>query len=92
MAFYITCSIISITKLSKALRRANNIHLAALENSQSADDHGDEGEVEDKQRDNKRKQVNCQVANDEEENEGVDVMGGDDGAQPQDTSPRCPVN
>lgn len=63
------------------------MNLAALENSQSADDHGDEGEVEDEQRDDESEQVDGQVTNDEEEDESVDVMCGDDCAQPHDTSP-----
>lgn len=63
-----------------------------MENSQSANDHGDEGKVEDKQRDDKSKQVNGEVADDEEEDESVDVLCGDDGAQPLHACPRCPVN
>lgn len=73
-------------------RISNFTHLAALENTQCADNHGDEGEVEDKQRDDKSKQVNCQVADDKEENKCVDVLCGDDCAQPLDTGPRRPVN
>lgn len=59
-------------------------HLAALKNTQSANNHGDEGEVEDKQRDDKGKQINCQVADNEEEDECIDVMCRDDCAQPLD--------
>ena len=67
-------------------------HLVALENSQCADDHGDEGEVEDKQRDDKSEQVNGQIADDEEEDECVHVLRWDDGAQPLDAGPRRPVH
>ncbi len=73
-------------------RTTNYTYLTALENTQCTDDHGDEGEVEDKQRDDKRKQVNCQVADDEEENKCVDVLRGDDCAQPLDSGPRRPVD
>lgn len=62
-------------------------HLAALENTQCADDHGDEGEVEDEQRDNESKQVNCQVADDEEEDQSVDMLCRNDRAQPLDAGP-----
>ena len=68
-------------------RIAHYTYLAALKNTKCADDHGDKGEVEHKQRDDKSKQVNRQVTDDEEENECVDVMRGDDCAQPLDTGP-----
>lgn len=71
---------------------AKYAHLASLEDTQCADDHGDEGEVEDKQRDDKSKQVNGQVADDEEENECVDMLRWDDCAEPLDSGPRRPVN
>lgn len=70
----------------------NCTRLAALENTQRADDHGDEGKVEDEQRDDKSKQVDCQAADDEEENQCVDVLRGDDRAQPLDSGPRRPVD
>lgn len=70
----------------------NHAHLAALEDTQCADDHGDEGEVEDKQRDDKREQVNSQVADDEEKNECVDVLCWDDCAEPLDSGPWRPVD
>lgn len=60
-------------------------HLAALEDPEGAHDHGDKGEVEDKQRDNKGKQVNGQVADNEEENKCVDMLCWDDCAQPLDS-------
>lgn len=60
-------------------------HLAALEDTQCADDHGNKGEVEDKQWDDKCKQVNCQVADNEEENKCVDMLCWDDCAQPLDS-------
>lgn len=59
--------------------------LASLEDPQCADDHGDEREVEDKQRDDESEQVNGQVADDKEENECVDMLRWDDGAEPLDS-------
>lgn len=67
-------------------------HLASLEDPQCADDHGDEGEVEDKQRDDESEQVNGQVADDKEENECVDMLRWDDCAEPLDSGSRCPVD
>lgn len=63
-----------------------------MEDTQCADYHRDEGEVKDKQRDDKSKQVNGQVADDEEENKCVDMLRWDDCAEPLDTCPRRPVN
>lgn len=60
-------------------------HLGALEDPEGAHDHGDKGEVEDKQRNNKGKQVNGQVADNEEENKCVDMLCWDDCAQPLDS-------
>lgn len=67
-------------------------HLASLEDPQRADDHGDEGKVENKQRDDKGKQVDSQVADDEEEDKCIDVLCWDDGAEPLDSGPRGPVH
>lgn len=63
-----------------------------MENPQSANNHRDEGEIEDEQRYDEGKQIHCQVADDEEEDERVDVLRGDDGAQPQDARTRRPVH
>lgn len=67
-------------------------HLASLEDPQRADDHGDEGKVENEQRDDKSKQVDSQVADDEEENKCVDVVRWDDCAEPLDSGSRGPVH
>lgn len=67
-------------------------HLASLEDPQRADDHGDEGQVENEQRDDKSKQVDSQVADDEEENKCVDVVRWDDCAEPLDSGSRGPVH
>ena len=69
-----------------------NTDLASLENAQCAEDHGDEGQVEDEQGDDEGEQVHCQVTDDEEEDEGVDVLCGDEGAQPLDPGTRAPVH
>lgn len=69
------------------MKLKGNAHLCPLENTQRANDHGDEREVEDKQRDNKSKQIHRQVADDEEENESIDVLRWNDCAQPLDTGP-----
>jgi len=63
-----------------------------LEHPQSAEDHGDEGQVEDQQGDDEGKQVHGQVTDDEEEDEGIDVLRGDDSAQPLDTGTWRPVH
>ena len=63
-----------------------------MENAQSAEDHGDEGHIEDDQGDYEGEQVHCQITDDEEEDEGVDVLRGDECAEPQDTSSRRPVH
>ena len=66
--------------------------LAALEDAQRADHHGDEGQVEHQQGDHEGKEVDGEVADDEEEDQRVDVVCGDDRAEPLDAGTGCPIN
>lgn len=63
-----------------------------LKYTQGADNHGEEREVENQQRDDEDKEFDCEVGDDKEENECIDMMRGDQSAQPLHASPRCPVD
>lgn len=63
-----------------------------LKYPQSADDHGEEWEVENQQGDDEDEELDGEVGDDEEENERVDVMCGDQGAEPLHASTWRPVD
>lgn len=63
-----------------------------LENTQCADDHREEWEVENQQGDEEDEEVNGEVGDDEEEDERVDMVGGDQGTEPLHASSWCPVD
>lgn len=63
-----------------------------LKYTEGADNHGEEREVKNQQRDDKDKKFNREVGDDKEEDECVDMMCGDQGAEPLHASPRRPVN
>lgn len=62
-----------------------------LKYPQRADDHGEEGEVENQQRDEEDEELNGEVGDDEEKDECVNVVSGDEGAEPLHAGPRRPV-
>lgn len=66
--------------------------VADLKYTQGADNHGEEREVKNQQRDDKDKEVDCEVRDNKEEDECVDMMCGDQSTEPLHASPRCPVN
>lgn len=66
--------------------------ISDLKHTQSADDHGEEGEVENQHRDEEDEEVDCEVGDDEEEDKGVHVVSGDQGAEPLHAGARRPVD
>lgn len=63
-----------------------------LKHTQGADNHGEEREVKNQQRDDEDKEFDCEVGDNKEENECVDVVCGDQSTQPLHASPRRPVD
>lgn len=53
-----------------------------LKYTQCADDHGEEREVENQQGDDEDEELDCKVGDDKEEYKCVNVVGGDQGAEP----------
>lgn len=65
---------------------------AVLENPQCADDHREEGEVEDDKGNDQQEEVQSKVGDDEEKNQRVDMVCRDEGADPLHSSAGSPVN
>lgn len=63
-----------------------------LKYPQCADDHGEEWEVENQQRDEEDEELDCEVGDDKEEDKCVDVVRGDQGAEPLHAGPWRPVD
>lgn len=57
-------------------------NITYLKHTQSTDHHGEERQVENQQRDDKDEELNCEVGDDEEEDQRIDVVGRDQGTEP----------
>lgn len=65
---------------------------AVLENPQCADDHREEGQVENDEGNDEKEEVQSKVGDDEEENKSVDMVSWDKGADPLHSGAGSPVN